>query len=274
MSSIEGPATSARAKELAGDILSDSSLASLPGNLKRELALELLTGLWGDLPSFSNLVAPEVSVVKKASVGTGIVPIFRHPETNEWCAVVQRPGTHYLSERYPAEKETPFYMIAGGFINLASSPGIENVLSGNPARGEHPAEGALRELAEELVGERGEPLLTPEFERFLPMDALTLSFPNGERRVVIGYAVELNREETDRILSHVDRLNRDQEYRRTCRKHTVNPDSGEPEVCRADIVPLSELVDDSTALLHTDQRSLFRRIDDYLGRLSSCGTTI
>lgn len=249
--------------QLAARIEQQFRLGSLPSDFRREV-LEGLVGItWGPLPPYSTLSRPEISEVAKATVGTGIVPIFKHPESGEWHAVVVRPGTHYQGSRYAADPSHPYTMIAGGFINLtyALSPAAEKL-----SRAEHPQEGAVRELREEIKDSQGASLLEVSPDRLRPVDTLTLSFKSGEKRVVIGYLLELSDEETTRILAHTKKTQEDPSYRRACRGHTLNAESGKPEVCQVDVLPLAKLIDEATTLLHPDQRSLFNKLHALLMR--------
>lgn len=251
-------------EQLARSIAEQNGLGAMSQELRRGVLVELVKQLWGPLPSFSTLSSAEISEIAKATVGTGVVPIFIHPITNDWHAVVLRPGTHYRGPRYKAEANDHYYMIAGGFINLTETPGIQDLVASNPNKAESPVEGALRELIEEVVDDKGEAILKPSPSRIFPMDALTLSFPSGERRLVIGYVVQLIKDEIYKVIAHVDRIASDEVYRRACRQHTVNSDSGMPEVCQVGILPLADLAANNYKLLHPDQRGLFQRIARFL----------
>lgn len=247
-------------QDLAHQIATDCGLHNLPSSFRQQVLRELVRECWGELPVYSTLDAAEISVVAKATVGAGVVPIFRHPVEDRWYAVVQRPGTHYQSSSYPADNHQPYYMIAGGFLNLSQTNGIPGLIDANPLKGEHPEFGALRELTEEIVDDQGRPILAPTPDRLVPKDTITVNFPNGERLLAIGYQVHLTPDETQAILEHVARLNSDTQYRRMCRSHTINPESGKPETCRTDILPLDELYRGQYKLLHPDQQSLFDKI--------------
>lgn len=252
------------ASEIALNIAQHFRFAQMPESLRREVLRELVEQQWGELPVFSTLKRPEISVLAKATVGAGVVPIFMHPSKQTWHALVLRPGTHYKGERYPAIADDVFFMLAGGFINLSETISLADIILPNPNRAEHPFEGAVRELTEEVVDDTGKPILTPAINRLFPMDALTLSFPSGERRLVIGYVLSLTDAEISKVVAHVDRVKSDDLYRRRCRMHTVNSASGHPEVCQADIVPLSELITKECRLLYADQRGLFKTISRFL----------
>jgi hypothetical protein len=250
----------AQATLIADAIIKQFELGSISAPLRQEVLRFLVERVWGELPPYSTLRMPEISVVAKATVGTGVVPVFKHPVTKEWHAVVVRPGTHYQGSRYPADPTEPYFMIAGGFINLSKVPEVPGVIPSQNQRAEHPAEGAVRELTEEIVDAEGAALLDPKPERLYPVDTLTLSFPSGEKRVVIGFRLELTDAEAQKIIAHADRVRTDSEYRRACRNHTINRETGKPEICQIDILPLSKLTEADARLLHRDQRSLFEKI--------------
>jgi hypothetical protein len=249
-----------QAKQLADAIIDQFSLDKIPVPLRQEVLRKLVGESWGELRPYSTLRMPEISVVAKATVGTGVVPVFRHPVTKEWHAIVVRPGTHYQGPRYAADPAEPYFMIAGGFINLSKVPEVPGLIAGQSLRAEHPAEGAVRELTEEILDSNGAPLLQPAPERLYPVDTLTLSFPSGEKRVVIGFRLELEPDEAARILAHTERVRTDPTYRRACRNHTINSETGKPEICQIDIVPLGELAKPETKLLHRDQKGCSRKL--------------
>ncbi len=196
--------------------------------------------------------------VATATVGTGVVPVFRD-EKGALQAVVVRPGTHYKSKNYKADPDSPYTMIAGGFINLTTTEGVPGIFEARADKAEHPREGAVREMFEEIKDDQGNSLLVPNPERLKPLDTKTITFAvTGEKRVVIGFAFEMNAKEIEVIKAHVERVRNEPGYRRACRVHTINPMSGEPEVCQVDILSLEEIAHSNHTLLHPDQLSLFR----------------
>ena len=188
---------------------------------------------------------PVIEEVQKATVGTGVLMTFRDRGVNK--AVVLKAGSHY--------KESS-YMIAGGFLDLSKTPGTL-LTPADPAKAEDPRVGAIRELEEEMRDDKGAPLLTIDPARLKPTDTKSITLKNGERRLVIGFTLDLTPQEVKTVQDHVDRLEHDAAYREAVRAHTINPDSAAPEVATVSIVKLDDLATGKAPLLHPDQSSLF-----------------
>jgi hypothetical protein len=161
-------------------------------------------------------------------------------------------------------------MIAGGFINLSHNNAVIDLNSRNTLRAEHPQEGAVRELKEELVDDHKNPIISPDPDRLLPVITKTLTFPSGERRVVIGHALMLLEAEVERLLLHLQRVDVDEAYRQACRAHTTNSETNLPEVCRLDVIPLDVVIAEDFRLLHPDQSSLFQMIWELIENKHFC----
>lgn len=219
---------------------------------------------WPGLPVFSTLQHPQIMEVQTATVGTGLVPIMDINGVPH--ALMMKAGTHYQGKFYSADPAIPTYMIAGGFINLTTTEATA-IMPANPGKGEHPRIGAVRELEEEFVDPDGKPILQLHADLLQPMDTLTLTFPSGERRVVIGFSVDLGEQDIDTVRAHVAKLAGDRDYRHAVRAQTVNPDTGRPEICTAAILPLREIVAGQHNLLYPDQVSLFQRINAHYARM-------
>ena len=222
---------------------------------------QLVEANWPGLPVYSTLKFPKINEVETATVGTGVVPTFR-AESGNVMAVVVKAGTHYQGPRYAADPLIPTYMIAGGFLNLTHSPATQfsaEILN----KPEDPRVGAVREAEEELVDDAGKPVLAIDPSSLLPMDTKMLSFPWGEKRLVIGFMVPLNPAQVLTIKSHVARLEVDDNYRHAVRNHTINKDSDKPEICTVSILPLEEIASGRHVLLHRDQISLFQRVAEF-----------
>lgn len=224
---------------------------------RKELLKTLVEKHSPKLPPYSTLPFPVIEEVQKATVGTGVVAVFKEHGVQK--ALLMKAGTHYQNSRYAADPATPTYMIPGGFINLTQTEGTL-LTKPDDKRAEDPRTGAIRELEEELVNDQGQALLSIDPARLKPMDTKTLTLPWGERRVVIGFMLELDAGEAATLRSHVQRLEGDEAYRHAVRAHTVNDETDKPEVCAPCIQPLKEVVEGKHILLYPDQRSLFAHI--------------
>ncbi len=246
------------------DITRQINALNLDAKGKKEFLRKLVAANWPELPGYSTLSAPKVEEVQKAVVGTGVVMTFKEHGIQK--AVVVKVGTHYAGARYAADPAVPTYMIPGGFIDLTQTPGSSSVPA-DATKGEHPRVGALREIEEEMVDDKGSPVLGGiDPSRLKPMDTKTISIPNGDRSVVIGLHLELNPDEARKLKEHVQRLETDDTYRHAVREHTINPETNKPEICTISILPLAEIAAGKHNLLHKDQISLFQLINDQVAQ--------
>ena len=210
---------------------------------------------WPRLPPWSTLAAPVVKEVETATIAAGVAVVFH--ENGACRTVLAVAGDHYG----PGDGQDRF-MIWGGFINLTSTPGSSLVPPSSEP--EDPRAGAAREVEEELRLPDGSPLLKVDPARLKPMDARTLAFPSGEKRVVLGMMLELTAQEVVAVMAHVAKSQADPDYRAAVSSQSVNSASGKPEVSEVRIVPLQELVEQRRQLLHQEQASLFKIIHDCL----------
>ncbi|NCY24478.1 MAG: hypothetical protein EBX37_06340, partial [Alphaproteobacteria bacterium] len=198
--------------------------------------------------------------VQRASVGAGVGITFREHGVQK--VVLMQAGDHYIGPFHDGDRSKPKYMIPGGFINLTETTGTRLVAA--DAKPEDPRVGAVRETEEELIDDKGKPLLTIDPARLKAMDAKSLAFRNGDRHVALGFLLELTPDEAKVLKAHAERMESDKAYHRAVREHTINPDTGKPEACTVKILPLKEVVEGKHALLYPDQKTLFERIDEHL----------
>lgn len=227
--------------------------ARLPPAAAKSVLREAVGKAWPGLPPWTTLEnGPVIEEVQKAAVGSGAILTFREDGVRK--VVLAQAGEHY---RRPGEALPALYMIAGGFINLTRTPGSSLVPAADAA--EHPATGAAREMEEELRTPGGAPLLPIDPDRLALVDALTLDLPGGEKRLVIGQALELTPDEAALVKAHIARMARDETYRTAVVAQSVNHDSGLPEIGGLSVVTLDDAARGAVPLLHRDQISLFRK---------------
>jgi hypothetical protein len=222
------------------------------GDLKKALRAAVARS-WPDMPSWSALAATEIELTHKASAGAGVTVFFREDDVLK--TLVALAGAHY-------KKPDAAYMIPGGFINMTRTPGSSRVpASDAPECGRT---GAAREVEEEFRLPDGRPLLSVEPDRLVPVDTKTLAFPGNQRRIVMGFMLELTAAEAKAVRAHVDRLAADAAYRAAAAAQSINPDTNLPEVATLEILPLADVAAGRTPLLHGDQRSRFRLTQERL----------
>jgi hypothetical protein len=227
--------------------------AALKGDALKATLREIVRENWPGMPPWTTLDAPVIQEVQTATAGSGVVLTF--VENGVRQVVLAQAGGHYPQAEKSAE---PLYMIPGGFINLTRTPGSSLVpASASPEDGRT---GAAREIEEEFKKPDGAPLLQVAPDRLKPMDTKTLLFKSGERRIVMGFMLELSGEEIATVKAHVSKLAADPGYRDATSRQSLNHDSGKPEVDTVAILPLDAAADGSCKLLHQDQQSLFQAV--------------
>lgn len=233
---------------------------------RRIILRDIVAQEWPGMPPWSTLDAPVIEDVQKATVGCGIVLTFESDD-GERYVVLGQAGDHYNQVQDSTE---PLYTIPGGFQNLTDTIG-SHFVSAAQGRPEHPREAAARETEEEFKNEAGSGLIPVDPDRLMAMDTLTLDIPSGEKRIVIGFMMELNSDEIATIQDHVKRLDDDANYKSNVVQHTLNPASGRPEMQSVAIVKLNDLVAGKHELLHKDQLSLFNRVKEFYDGYSPIG---
>ena len=249
-----------REKLIRGTVSLIFKIAGLKDKDRKNLLRNIVKDNWGDLPVWSTLEHPTIEEVAKASIGCGVVLVFRDPNDGVMKTVVAEAGKHY------GETDEPRITIPGGFITIDKKLGSSYV-EADDTKGEDGREGAARETEEEMPSEHGNAMLKVDPDRLVPMDTKTINFPNGEHRVVIGFMLELTDEEAQKFVIHAKRTHEDEQYKEAVQQHTINPASGLPEVDRISILPLDKVAKHHYSLLHGDQISLFQITNNYFKAL-------
>lgn len=226
--------------------------APLSDGARRALLSDIVAQNWGALPPWSTLDRPKINTVETATVGSGIAVVFQEDGVRK--ILLAEAGEHY-------GKGAGALMIAGGFINLTRTEGSTLVPASN--KPESARIGGVRELEEEMPRADGSPLLVVNPQRLKPMDTDTLAFPNGDKRIVIGLMLEIVGDEITLVKEHVARLASDPAYRTAVAAHTANLVSKKPEATTLVIRDLSDAAAGTCNLLHADQLSLFRAIEEH-----------
>ena len=229
--------------------------AQLDDRARKALLGQVVAENWGPLPVWSTLNKPAIKEVETATAGSGIVITFVEDGVRK--VLLGEAGEHYANALNAL-------MIAGGFINLTDTEGSTLVpaVKGTPESG---FVGAAREGEQEFKTDDGQPLLVIDPTRLKLMDTNTLAFPSGEKRVVLGLMLELTADEITTVKKHVKRIAQDAVYRAAVAQHTTNEHSGKPEVARVGIYNLDDVAAGNHALLHRDQLSLFRKVQQHFG---------
>lgn len=242
--------------DIANLIKTHFQQSGLTDKERKALLRAIVKDNWPSLPVWSTLDSAVIEEVQKVTVGCGVVLTFM--ENGVRNVLLAQAGDHYQKPGTVLKKS---YMIPGGFINLTSTPG--STLVAPAAAPEDARTGTAREVEEEFRKADGTPLLAIDPTRLKPMDTKTLSFGNGEKRVVIGLMLELTPQEVKTVRDHTDRLASDTLYRNATAQQTINPDTGRPEVADAAIFSLADVAQGKVELLHKDQQSLFAIVHDH-----------
>ena len=242
--------------ELLSQINALIQAAQLDDKNRQSLLARIVEDNWGELPPWSTLRKPEIKVVEMATAGAGVAITFNDDGIQK--VILAEAGEHY-------GKGAGAFMISGGFINLTKTVGSKLVYKSNMP--ETARIGGARETEEELTDLQGNPLFAINPDRLKLMDTDTLVFRSGERRIVIGMMLELVADEITRVKKHVAKMAADPDYKAAVAEHTINKDTGKPEVASLAIANLTDAAAGHYNLLHPDQIGLFRQMTKHFGLL-------
>ncbi len=184
----------------------------------------------GLLPSYSNLSAHNVTNVSSAMVGSFVICHAIEPDTKETVVVMIKRG-----DKGPNGEDR--FGVTGGYTDLDST--AASTFTAASHVGEQPAQGAVRELREELLDANGSAILDIDPQR-LSIIKTGIDYrqvaKGGLATQYNGHAVGLTAEEFDRVQQHVQKLASDPDY-----KKAVETKSG-GEVSNVIIVKLADAI--------------------------------
>ena len=226
---------------------------------EQKTALKILVGQnYPNLPCYSTLDGAVIEETQKASVSGGAVLTYFDYTTQSRKVVMVKAGAHY---RITDNR----YMVPGGFTNLSKREGSTHV----PEDDKNPETvfmSTAREIEEELRCYNGDPLLAIDPARLKLIDTDTLSFPTGEKRVVMGMVLELTPAEVRLIQEHISYINHCDDYRRVTSNFTLNSNSNLPEAHSIEILELEDFLSGRVQLMHPDQLPLMHKAKAFLDR--------
>ena len=248
-----------KVEEFVENITQKFKEANFSDTETKEALKALVTLVWTKtmLPWFSHLKHAVVEEVQKANVGSALALCFQ--DKGEWKVVMVEAGSHY---DYMDGRGK--YMATGGFVNLTKKEGSTFVKekSGVP---EWPQEGAARECEEELIDDKGNPIIPMDPNRLMIMSGKAIgTTPNPSS--VYGFMAVLTDDEVKNAKAHIKRTNTDSAYKKAWIAKTINSDSGKPEIQNVTIHRLEDIVNGEVKLLHDDQKDLFRAIWNFVHR--------
>jgi hypothetical protein len=135
-----------------------------------------------------------------------------------------------------------------------------------------------REIEEELRHIDGSSLIAVDPARLKLIDSDTLSFSSGEKRIVTGFVLSLTQGEVLRIQHHIAMINKDEDYRDKVSAHTINDQTGFPEVHSLEILEFDDFLSGRKELLHADQLPLLQKAKCFFDKQDAkfmcekCGT--
>lgn len=248
-------------KQIAEDVGALIKNSGLEGADLKTLLRDVVAAHWPDLPVWSSLKAPLIEEVQKTNLGACVCMVFAEDGVQK--VVIAQAGTHYKQAR----GGDVFYILPGGFANLTRTPGSTFVPAENIPETARIA--AAREAEEELKNLDGSPLIAVDPGRLVVLDSVTLAFPNGELLVANGSIMNLTDDEVVLIKAHIKAMQTDVAYKAAVLAHTVNEDTGLPEIGGLHILDLTDLADRKYPLIHSDQQSLFIQARAYFDRLAA-----
>ncbi|MDD3371141.1 MAG: hypothetical protein PHE27_04865 [Alphaproteobacteria bacterium] len=213
---------------------------------------EILTGplakaICGPLPGYSKLTSYEMTDVTTATVGAFVICYAYDPAYKENVVILIERGKK-------GEDGKRKFGITGGYIDLDER--------------EQPCDGAARELREELLDDKGAPILEPDPKSFEVVSTGVgyRYFKNGGYCVQYnGLAVELSKDELGKVHEHVLKLRTDPLY-----KHEMQKRSG-GEVSDVFVLPISQVSnmrDDQFE--HVHELEAVKKLHRSLGRPAPC----
>ncbi len=199
-----------------------------PAQLKASVTSQaFLDEAYGKMPGYSTLSGPQLQNVKTTTVGafsisygydTSAKSHANRGQGEPVVAIIKR------GDKGPAGEDR--FGVLGGYMDLGSET----------RAGEQPKEGTVREIREEALNDKGEPVISPQPDR-LKLLVSGVDYRNVKLPVTyIGHALELNVQELAALKLHADRLKTDDAYR----SEVVKQSHG--EVSDLQIVPLSQVL--------------------------------
>lgn len=203
-------------------------------NPKDVLAGPVAKAVLGELSGYSEREDYEISSTTSASAGSFIAAYAydtdqRGEDGRKGVPVV------VLIERGNSDRDGNALLgVPGGFMNLDF---VEKDGVVDRSHGEQPKEGAVRELTEELLNDKGTPVISPDPSRLqLLVSGVSYKKTFGTACCYHGHALELTPEEFSAIKTHAAKLESDPAY-----AEAVTKASG-GEVMGVLIKPLSEVM--------------------------------
>jgi len=167
--------------------------------------------VYGPLPFFSNLSSHNVMNVTAAAVGSAAICCALDPVSQEMLALMIKRGE-------TGENGEDRFGITGGFTNLDFTKASTYVTAS--VLGEQPAQGAVRELREEILDDAGRPILDIDPARLRVISTGVDYRAVGKGGLPVqynGHVVILSSEELELVQKHIARLHADPAYREAAR---------------------------------------------------------
>lgn len=197
-------------------------------SLKEALAGPVAKAVLGELPHYSGRKDYQISPTTTANAGAFILA-YAQDETRR-NPVTGRMGAPVIvmierSEKTDAGEQR--LGVPGGYVDLDKK--------------ESPAQGAVRELGEEVLDAAGKPVISPEPSRLEPIVAgIDYRGNFGNAVAYTGFAVELSPAELQSLKDHVSKLAQDPAYASAVTKASNGEISNVLLVDASDIANLSK----------------------------------
>ena len=232
---------------------------------------EQLKLLQGAIPhAVNNFMRPwsntiDIDCVQKAEVGVAM--LMTYIENGQRYVLLCQSGEHYFRD-CDDEKMPERYTYPGGFANLERREGSFFVSAEQTA--EEPEHAGAREVEEEIVDDKGQPIVFIDPKRCEPLDHVIVENKYQKPIVVCSMFYRLAPNEVEALKNHLAKLKHDEEYRAECSARTQNPASRLAEIYTAKFVTVHEAAT-QISFLHAGQeehvRTLVRRENDTSSKL-------
>ncbi len=188
-----------------------------PGRDPKDVfAKELATEVYGPRPRWSTRDDYQVNGTTRMNAGNFLIPHFADPTVRNPDS--GRQGEVFVVFQKRADKgphNEDRYGALGGYINADYVARNGKVI--DRSRGEQPEEGALREMNEELLDNKGKPILNIAAVRLEHLHA-SCDYRRRPGTVVQGFEVKLTDQEFAAVKRHSVRMANEPAYARAVRK--------------------------------------------------------
>ncbi len=211
------------------DKLSQMINSAFPDKNKTEIIQELAKNVLGPLPGYSNRENYQITNVTGLAPGSFLIPY--HIDKTQRNTDSGRNGLPMIFMQRRSDKLSigkGVYGAFGGYTNVDDNPAKNS-------KKEQPNEGAIRELGEEVVNDKGNPVIEPVPSRLKLLCAGNDYRPNPAVAYT-GFSLELDKTEIKALTSHIQKMQTEPNYK------TKVQEASHGEVAEIMSMPINEVL--------------------------------